>query len=504
MPLFARSKKNPDQGLAKQTGVETENSYLPPVDHFSATQRKGNQSMLREIHEKVGMTIIPRRRDIVRMFGEPNKRSRHYSDLLGKLDDLNRYLDSTQVAESRDEMDRQLDDVLGLMGELERTVIRFIEAKGERSKRADYMGRFMLPVIRNVRANMIAKIIDYRMKPPAFPPKWYQVAATPLTKNIRLDDSMATGDTAKGGINQVRFYRLDASREGVFKEAKKEIKDKKLYGKYAEEMLSDEEKTEYDTAVKAGIKISHQGRHTDPHLAQRNVALYRLNKLLGEDLIPWTELATKLSGKDKMQGSIMQKVKGISAGDAANKGLISVDGPVDGDPSKINIKDPNLQRLLSKLQLLDALAFQVDRHAGNWFIEQDEKGAVTGIKGIDNDMAFGLKTDIHNTKFSYARMYAGVGSFVDKDMADRVMAIRPEDLAAALGDLLNQEELDALVERLKKIQQQLSKVRLLKPDEWNDETAEEMLKEQQGSVAWTSYYGRMYQILKSKSYTSQW
>ena len=54
----------------------------------------------------------------------------------------------------------------------------------------------------------------------------------------------------------------------------------------------------------------------------------------------------------------------------------------------IAITDPVLQRRLSRLQLLDTLAMQVDRHGGDCCIQFDENGKVIGAKGIDNDMAF--------------------------------------------------------------------------------------------------------------------
>jgi|CeladaMinimDraft_18_1061708.scaffolds.fasta_scaffold00943_1 hypothetical protein len=519
MPLFARSKKKTTE-LTSDTGKETENSYHPPLNNFSS-----NQTNLLEIYRNVGTTMMPRRRDMVRIFGTPNRRSHHYAAVLDRLDDLNRYLDNTMVSKERDEMDSQLDEVLDLMGNLEQAVNSFIRAKGEKDKRANFMEEFLLKVIGNVRTNMISRVIQFRLKPPEYETKWYQVATMPVMKNIQVDDNMATGETGKGGINTVRFYQLnkyDKSRQGVFKAGKEFIKDTdkyKQYEKYIRKKYKDdpdtrrrilnemglfdisrEEETEALTAQIAGIKTSGPFEFANPRLAERNVALHRLNLLLGENLIPWTELATQLTDGQIVKGSIMQKASGITAGGAAIADLFSFDGKDDNDPKKINVKDPNLQRFLSKLQVLDAIAFHVDRHIGNYFIQQDEKGNVIGIKGIDNDMAFGTRTDIDNTNEKASGRFAGLGQFVDKEIADRVMAIRPQDLVAALGDLLEPEDLAALIARFEKIKRKLSSVRLLKPDEWNDSTAAAMLAAQQESKKnneSTSYYGRLLHGLRN-------
>ncbi|MBK7542629.1 MAG: hypothetical protein IPI57_12790 [Candidatus Competibacteraceae bacterium] len=59
--------------------------------------------------------------------------------------------------------------------------------------------------------------------------------------------------------------------------------------------------------------------------------------------------------------------------------------------------DPVVRRELTKLQWLDGLTAQVDRHPGNYFIETYADGGGKRVVGIDNDMSFGKRiTDPNN------------------------------------------------------------------------------------------------------------
>ena len=54
-------------------------------------------------------------------------------------------------------------------------------------------------------------------------------------------------------------------------------------------------------------------------------------------------------------------------------------------------------RELTKLQLLDQLTGQGDRHRGNYFVDIQGSGNKVTVKvtGIDNDLCFGSKIQIH-------------------------------------------------------------------------------------------------------------
>lgn len=491
MPLFGNrtAKKAPEaEKKAPVSSGGAGYAWHPDKDDKNKQRQKGNQSVVRSMNEQAAtMAMIPRRRDVENMlgkakensFGGLKKNSTTYRPVLDHLDALNKYLDSTELAQTPDGMTNQLDQVIGLMQNLEQSVINYIKVK-QNNKKAAYMQNILLPVIRNVRVTVISKINQYKVHPPFIHPKWYIIASGPPNKSRQLDDSMSTGNTGKGGINEVQFFRLNYSEEGVFKQTKDQIKPVELG------QGSMNEVSEYYTAKSAGIDLN------DARLAERNVAMYRLDRLLGGDIIPKTEFAMRNFGGQEVKGTVMQKAAGMSAGKLAQTKMVGSQSEKVGEKaSHVSVTDPNLQRLMSRLQLLDALAYQVDRHQGNFFIEFDEKGNVIGVKGIDNDMAFGTRTDI--TNYKSAQEFSGIARFVDKEMAQRILALRPEDLQAALSDLLSDSEMDALVERLLKLQQELKSVKLLEPDEWNEMTAKAMVKDHLSKMdgGRDSYYGRL-------------
>jgi len=477
MSLFGSKTKKKTEEKDPVSSGGAGYSWKPSMDDKSGQREKGNQSMLKEMHEQQGLTMIPRRRDLENVlgkakedsFGGLKKNSTTYRPVLDHLDALNNYLNSTELAPDPDGMNKQLDQVIALMGNLEQAVLNYIKVK-ENNKKAKYMRDILLPVIRNVRVTVIAKVNQYKVNPPIMMPKWYLIATGSLTKGVKLDDSMSTNASDSGALNKVDFFRLNYSAQAVFKEDKSEIPDP--------DKIQDPQAKQ---AAETEAWMLDRGRinKKDPHLANRNVAMYRLDRLLGGDLIPRTEFAIRRFGSESVQGTIMYKAEGEAAGKLGKAGKFVRDASqkTGEKQNAINVQDPVLQRCLSRLQLLDSLALQIDRHTGNYFIEYDENGKVIGVKGIDNDLSFGERTD-----FKSVENYPGVSKFVDKEMAERIMALRPEDLQAALGDLLSQKEMNALLQRLAKLQQHLQSAKLLEPDEWNEMTAKALMEEK------TSYY----------------
>ena len=64
-------------------------------------------------------------------------------------------------------------------------------------------------------------------------------------------------------------------------------------------------------------------------------------------------------------------------------------GPADaGEP--LDVADPDFQRQMNEMFLLDTLAGHTDRHAGNFRVDRDEGGKIS-VKAIDNDLTFGTQ-----------------------------------------------------------------------------------------------------------------
>jgi hypothetical protein len=203
----------------------------------------------------------------------------------------------------------------------------------------------------------------------------------------------------------------------------------------------------------------------DLHLAKRDVAMSRLDELLNVGIIAKAELALRKIDKAYVMGSLMAGAAGKTAKEIGWAKLKN---------------SGELQRLLSRLQLLDILAYQVDRNTGNFYIQTDAQGKVTGLTGIDNDMAFGqYKTDIKKPIRQYA--YPGISAIVDEELATRILNLKVEDLKNAMQGLLIDTEIDALVVRCKKLQRHLLELQtneqLVGKNQWGEETAAKLLKE---------------------------
>lgn len=223
------------------------------------------------------------------------------------------------------------------------------------------------------------------------------------------------------------------------------------------------------------------GQDDNLNLPQRNVAMTRLDRLLGAGVIARAEKAVSNTGE---KGSLMEATDGTQA--------TSLSKP---QVNKL-LTDPNFMRQLSRLQLLDTIAFQVDRNLSNYFVRMDRNGKVIGLTGIDNDMSFGKSTDIGGRE----GQYPGLSRYVDSELAEAILNMQPSDLDYILSDLVSPGEITAARSRLEMLQMHLQQLKqagkLLKPDEWTLLVQQGLLNEK-GEKGENSYY-RMMQYEMSK------
>ncbi|HRJ41300.1 MAG TPA: DUF4157 domain-containing protein, partial [Caldilineaceae bacterium] len=211
----------------------------------------------------------------------------------------------------------------------------------------------------------------------------------------------------------------------------------------------DETETEVFQALDSGISGG------DANLGSRNIAMYKLDQLLGTGVIPLTERAMH----DGKAGTVMELVKGREL----RKDDMSTDTVKAAD---IDYSHPEVQRGLSNLQVLDMIANQVDRHSGNVMATYDERGNVTGIRGIDNDFAFGqLKQDPQGRLIGYNR---GLPDYIDRRLAETILTIEPDDVRSTLRGLIVDEEIEMTVERFIMAKEHIEELTLI--DEWTKET----------------------------------
>jgi hypothetical protein len=203
----------------------------------------------------------------------------------------------------------------------------------------------------------------------------------------------------------------------------------------------------------------------DPNYGKRAVAMYRLDQLLGAGVTSRAEFAVH---KGQL-GVVTETAKGTQAGQstfAADK-----DQQAQLGPGAVLTSDPVFQRGVNKLQILDAICGQLDRHRDNWVIDTDEKGNVKGITGIDLDMAFGENmTDIEGE--GLGENYLALPPIIDAEFALTLKKIKPDDIRNAIQGLLSKGEVEATVQRFEKVLKRINEI----PDEmlikeWNEDTA---------------------------------
>ncbi len=169
----------------------------------------------------------------------------------------------------------------------------------------------------------------------------------------------------------------------------------------------------------------------------------------------------------------------------------------------LNFDDPVVRRGLVKLQLLDALTAQGDRHQANYIVTQDAQGRYTGVVAIDNDQAFG--TRIGNPNDLLRRVSGGVVTgpdgvkrtglqglngvmlpgVVDRDMKAAFDALTPDGLRAELAGLLPDPEIEVAVQRLNVIKSHLEQLErngmVIDSDEWGSDLVTATLQDTNSS-----------------------
>lgn len=259
-----------------------------------------------------------------------------------------------------------------------------------------------------------------------------------------------------------------------------------------------------DAAMKSEID------RLDPNQGGRSVASSRLAKLFGSKLITNVEFAThstdtnvkgrKHAEQKTRMGVVSEKAEGTEAGKltvARGKQERAEYEKTKDASTVIDMDDPELQRSLNILQMLDYISLQLDRHAGNFYIATDEKGKVLGVTGIDLDISFGKGGN--GGKVGEGGHFVGIPELADAEFRAKVLSVSEKEIRDCLDGVIDKSEIDATVERFTYLCKRLKEMdpkQIVQVGGWGAETAK-----QQGNE--TSYLGKLKQTTVQHEYDNK-
>jgi hypothetical protein len=217
----------------------------------------------------------------------------------------------------------------------------------------------------------------------------------------------------------------------------------------------------------------------DPQTAMRNIATRSYAEELGFDVIVNTQLALIDTGSCGPElGLIMERARGKLAFDT-NANVLT---------------RPDVCAEVTKLQLLDHLTAQGDRHSDNYFINI-QPNCRAKVMGIDNDQCFGKNvTDpagIQQVKDDPKRdgfRGTGLPPVVDTEMEHAINRLTERDIRWMLGNKLSEAEIEAAISRHKGVKNHIAQLRsagwVIEPEQWDQEDVLRRLN------AKNSYVGR--------------
>lgn len=231
-------------------------------------------------------------------------------------------------------------------------------------------------------------------------------------------------------------------------------------------------------ALTRQVVSGEAGIDVGENLSDRNILTSRAGLLLKVPQVLANSNAATIhkSGQNERAGIAMEQAKGESYLDLLN-----------GEKKNKLDYTPEVVRQFACLRLLDAVCGQIDRHAGNLFVTTKEVNGrvlITGVQGIDNDMAFGTLSfmDLQEKQRELPTLKDPDGAFtipvVDAEMYQMMKGMTKESLGYFFGDMLKGKYLKALWDRWKGIvdlieeEEKKNPNLIVKKEDWNTEVAQ--------------------------------
>ena len=328
------------------------------------------------------------------------------------------------------------------------------------------------------------------------------------SRNAQVEDSELTGRKYKDGKKE-REYKIGKGDTGVMmEEAQGEDWDHYNWDFYTPEELVDTERYAERSDIARSFKAQEDTSGKLASMSDEERAAWR-QEIAVETAI--NEGGTAENGANI--GARLAKLApgvGLKKKSTTQMSETSLKKAQEGDKERftkdtIDAANPDFQRQMNELFLLDTLAGHPDRHGGNFRVNQtdDGKGGKSvSVKAIDNDMTFGENTD------SFGKMLQWYGGLpeqmqIDANMAANIRGMKKETLETAMGHLLKKEEIEALWKKFGMMREYIDEMEKKKliVDKWDDETAKrefllggggDAYKQAQGGDPQKKYAGNNY------------
>lgn len=209
--------------------------------------------------------------------------------------------------------------------------------------------------------------------------------------------------------------------------------------------------------------------------SQRNVASTRIAELLGVgNLLAHSQEMTVIMNGVEHKGCFMEFAEGVDPTSRSGKDFDKL--------AETEFKrNASYNKAESSLEILDALCGQQDRHARNFFyqlseLQPDGTRTVTGIQGIDNDLAFHLTGDLSLPGRGVREEHM---IFIDSNLAKNIQSLTREKLEYVFSDILTKDEINAFESRVEAVKERMkTNMVLIDEDGWDlDEFDESKYKD---------------------------
>lgn len=217
------------------------------------------------------------------------------------------------------------------------------------------------------------------------------------------------------------------------------------------------------------------GADDNTSIPGRNVAMSKVANLFGMPDILAQSIPMEVENNGEItKGVFMENAKGSSKRSLMPEDVEKTTEASNDTPSFIND--------IAKLQILDYICGNCDRHANNaFYIFNEDKTKIIGLQGIDNDFSFGnnMRDPDKRGQSPYEIILDNI-KIIPKDLADTLMQLNGEALKAALmGTGITEKEMDSAVVRMNNIKDYISKekIRVLSPEEMQKQSLKELAKE---------------------------